>query len=79
MALGLATPPSATATPTDPTSTASDTMIAQGRIASRRYAAPAWRSGDSAGMHDIIVRLFGEAEAFRNDYRNATLSKSKRS
>lgn len=44
----------------------SDTMIAQGRIASRRYAAPAWRSGDSAGMHEIIVRLFGEAEAFRN-------------
>jgi molecular chaperone DnaK (HSP70) len=45
---------------------ASDTMITQGRIASRRYAAPAWRSGDSAGMHDTIVRLFGEAEAFRN-------------
>jgi molecular chaperone DnaK len=30
-----------------------------------RYAAPAWRAGDSAGSHESIVRLFGEAEAFR--------------
>ncbi len=43
----------------------SDPMLMEGRIASQRYAAPAWRSGDSAGMHDVIVRLFGEAEAFR--------------
>lgn len=43
----------------------SDPMLAQGQIAFQRYAAPAWRSGDSAGMHDTIVRLFGEAEAFR--------------
>jgi len=30
-----------------------------------RYAAPAWRGGDSGGLHDSVVRLFGEAEAFR--------------
>jgi molecular chaperone DnaK len=30
-----------------------------------RYAAPAWRTGDSAGAHDAVLRLFGEAEAFR--------------
>jgi molecular chaperone DnaK (HSP70) len=30
-----------------------------------RYAAPAWRTGDSAGQHDAVVRLFGEADAFR--------------
>ena len=43
----------------------SDPLLAQGQIAFQRYAAPAWRSGDSAGMHNTIVRLFGEAEAFR--------------
>ncbi|MEZ5971637.1 MAG: hypothetical protein R3C31_07540 [Hyphomonadaceae bacterium] len=43
----------------------SDPMLAQGGTFTRRYAAPAWRGGDSAGMHDVIVRLFGEAEAFR--------------
>jgi molecular chaperone DnaK (HSP70) len=42
-----------------------DPILAQGGTFTRRYAAPAWRSGDSAGMHDVIVRLFGEAEAFR--------------
>ncbi len=42
-----------------------DPILAQGGVFSRRYAAPAWRSGDSAGMHNVIVRLFGEAEAFR--------------
>lgn len=42
-----------------------DTALAQRGTFSRRYAAPAWRSGDSAGMHEVIVRLFGEAEAFR--------------
>ncbi|MGD9979764.1 MAG: hypothetical protein AB7H66_13450 [Hyphomonadaceae bacterium] len=44
---------------------ASDTVLAQARLINRRYAAPAWRGGDSAGMHDAIVRLFGEAEVFR--------------
>ncbi len=28
-----------------------------------RYAAPAWRSGDSAGLHGSIVALFAEAQA----------------
>jgi molecular chaperone DnaK len=31
----------------------------------RRYAAPAWRSGDGGALHSAILRLFGEAEAFR--------------
>ncbi|MGD9967388.1 MAG: Hsp70 family protein [Hyphomonadaceae bacterium] len=44
---------------------ASDTVLAQSQIAKRRYAAPAWRGGDSAGMHDVVVRLFGEADMFR--------------
>lgn len=43
----------------------SDPILAQGGILRRRYAAPAWRSGDSAGMHEVVVRLFAEAEAFR--------------
>ncbi|MBC7767582.1 MAG: rod shape-determining protein [Phycisphaerales bacterium] len=44
---------------------AADTLVAGATRMSRRYAAPAWRSGDSAGMHQVIVQLFGEAEAFR--------------
>ncbi|MEZ5957154.1 MAG: hypothetical protein R3C27_08105 [Hyphomonadaceae bacterium] len=44
---------------------AADPTLAQGGVFARRYAAPAWRAGDSAGMHEVIVRLFGEAEAFR--------------
>lgn len=31
----------------------------------RRYAAPAWRRGDSAGLHSQVVQLFGEADAMR--------------
>lgn len=44
---------------------AADPLLVEARNVALRYAAPAWRSGDSAGMHDSIVRLFGEAEAFR--------------
>src|SRR5690606_20135900 len=44
---------------------AADPLLADASQISLRYAAPAWRSGDSAGMHQSIVRLFGEAEAFR--------------
>jgi len=51
-----------------------DPILAQGGRFSRRYAAPAWRSGDSAGMHDVIVRLFGEAEAFRTAVGKRLLS-----
>lgn len=43
---------------------AADPML-RGSQLSYRYAAPAWRTGDSAGMHDSVLRLFGEAEAFR--------------
>lgn len=42
-----------------------DPLLAKAVGVSRRYAAPAWRSGDSTGMHATIARLFGEAEAFR--------------
>jgi molecular chaperone DnaK len=42
-----------------------DALLAGADEISYRYAAPAWRRGDSAGMHDIIVRLFAEGEAFR--------------
>jgi len=42
-----------------------DPLLAEAHSITRRYAAPAWRSGDSAGMHEAITRLFGEAEAFR--------------
>lgn len=51
---------------------AADSVIA-GPIA-RRYAAPAWRGGDSAGLHGAVVRLFGEAEAFRARIGAALLS-----
>jgi molecular chaperone DnaK (HSP70) len=44
---------------------ASDTMLAQAELSNWRYAAPAWRNVDGAGMHRDIVRLFAEAEAFR--------------
>lgn len=42
-----------------------DAMVSRATHISRRYAAPAWRSGDSAGMHDTVLRLFAEAEAVR--------------
>jgi len=42
-----------------------DPELSQATYIARRYAAPAWRSGDSAGMHEAILKLFGEAEAFR--------------
>lgn len=51
-----------------------DPILAQGGILRRRYAAPAWRSGDSAGMHSVIVRLFAEAEAFRTAVGKRLLS-----
>lgn len=46
-----------------------------GRIA-RRYAAPAWRGGDSAGLHGTVVKLFGEAEAMRARMGDALLSEA---
>lgn len=42
-----------------------DAQLQSATSISRRYAAPAWRAGDSAGMHSVIMRLFSEAEAFR--------------
>ena len=44
---------------------AADPLVSKATSLTRRYAAPAWRGGDSAGMHESVVRLFGEAEAFR--------------
>ncbi|MBX9746434.1 MAG: Hsp70 family protein, partial [Hyphomonadaceae bacterium] len=49
-----------------------DPMI-KGRIV-RRYAAPAWRGGDAAGLHGAVVKLFGEAEALRARVGDALLS-----
>jgi molecular chaperone DnaK (HSP70) len=49
-----------------------DPMI-KGRIV-RRYAAPAWREGDSEERHTIVVRLFGEAETLRMQLGDALLS-----
>ncbi|HVK80202.1 MAG TPA: hypothetical protein VM915_06275, partial [Verrucomicrobiae bacterium] len=43
-----------------------DELVSKATEVEWRYAAPAWRSGDSAGMHPAIVRLFGEADAFRH-------------
>jgi molecular chaperone DnaK (HSP70) len=40
-----------------------DPVLAKTEFSERRYAAPAWRSGDSAGHHNAIVALFAEAEA----------------
>lgn len=40
-----------------------DPVLAGIEAFERRYAAPAWRSGDSAGLHGGVLRLFGEAEA----------------
>lgn len=42
-----------------------DPVLSTAGTLERRYAAPAWRSGDSGGLHNAVVRLFGEAEAFR--------------
>jgi molecular chaperone DnaK (HSP70) len=40
----------------------------------RRYAAPAWRAGDSAGLHSIVTRLFGQAETLRDALGDVLLS-----
>jgi len=42
-----------------------DAMLSKASTIERRYAAPAWRGGDSGGMHNAVLRLFGEAEALR--------------
>lgn len=42
-----------------------DDLLAGARTIERRYAAPAWRGGDSAGLHGTVLRLFAEAEALR--------------
>jgi molecular chaperone DnaK (HSP70) len=44
---------------------AADAMVSGERVFERRYAAPAWRSGDSAGLHGLVSRLFGQSEALR--------------
>ncbi len=51
-----------------------DPMLARAEAIEHRYAAPAWRSGDSLGMHGAIQRLFGEAEAFRQAIGDRILS-----
>lgn len=44
---------------------AADGALGRDASFSRRYAAPAWRRGDSAGLHKHVVTLFGEADALR--------------
>lgn len=44
---------------------ASDPVLAHIDAFERRYAAPAWRGGDSVGLHGAVVGLFGEAAALR--------------
>src|SRR5262249_22204846 len=43
--------------------TAADPVLERFAAIDRRYAAPAWRGGDSAGLHTIIMGVFGQAEA----------------
>jgi hypothetical protein len=45
--------------------TAADAMVSREHAFERRYAAPAWRGGDSAGLHGLVSRLFGFAETLR--------------
>jgi molecular chaperone DnaK (HSP70) len=42
-----------------------DDVLSDREIGERRYAAPAWRSGDSAGLHNAVLALFAEAEIMR--------------
>jgi molecular chaperone DnaK (HSP70) len=51
-----------------------DPMLSKAASVERRYAAPAWRSGDSGGLHSAVMRLFGEAAAFRAGVRDRILS-----
>ncbi|WP_395645026.1 hypothetical protein [Terricaulis sp.] len=44
---------------------AADQVLSRGVTFDSRYAAPAWRSGDAAGSHELIVRLFAEGDAIR--------------
>jgi molecular chaperone DnaK (HSP70) len=53
---------------------AADPMLSGVTHFERRYAAPAWRSGDSAGLHSIVTRLFGQAETVRDALGDVLLS-----
>jgi molecular chaperone DnaK (HSP70) len=53
---------------------AADPMLSAVTQFERRYAAPAWRSGDSAGLHSIVTRLFGQAETVRDALGEVLLS-----
>lgn len=44
---------------------AADPVLSKAGDFERRYATPAWRGGDSAGNHNVVVRLFAEADAVR--------------
>lgn len=53
-----------------------DPVLSEASALERRYAAPAWRGGDSGGLHNAVVRLFGEAEAFRTAVGDKILAPS---
>lgn len=42
---------------------AADPVLERFAALDRRYAAPAWRGGDSAGLHGVVMGVFGQAEA----------------
>ncbi|MBS0385246.1 MAG: rod shape-determining protein, partial [Proteobacteria bacterium] len=45
---------------------ASDPVLERFAALNRRYAAPAWRSGDSTGLHAVVMGVFGQAEAVQD-------------
>lgn len=53
---------------------ADDSQVASASSITRRYAAPAWRGGQSASMHAVVMRLFGEAEELRSVLGDRLLS-----
>ncbi|MEJ0059744.1 MAG: hypothetical protein WDM79_09305 [Terricaulis sp.] len=54
---------------------AADPVLARaGGPIHRRYASPAWREGESAILHHVVVRLFGEAETVQRLLGDALFS-----
>src|SRR6185295_9084674 len=45
---------------------AADSVLERFAALDRRYAAPAWRGGDSTGLHGVVMGVFGQAEAARD-------------
>lgn len=54
-----------------------DAVLSGANSIALRYAAPAWRAGDSAGLHEIVVGLFGAAQALAETLGPARLLASR--